>query len=48
MSFFQIARNEALADLLSSVVIPEMLWHYTSSEGLLGIVQNDTLRFSDT
>ena len=46
--YFETARNEVMAGYYDALVIPEKLWHYTSSEGLLGIIQNHSLRFSDT
>ncbi len=45
-SFFQGAAGRVVRPHQSE--LPRSLYHYTSSEGLLGIISTNTLRFSDT
>lgn len=45
--FFGFVANEVLHDLAASPAVPPVLWHYTTSAGLLGIVDTGSLRFAE-
>lgn len=47
-SHFGTIANDVQEEITGTSVPPELLWHYTSSSGLLGIIESNTLRFSDS
>lgn len=48
--FFDSVRHkssEVIAEVAGDQSTPDKLWHYTTSAGLIGIIENQNLRFSD-
>ena len=47
LEFFKGIDTEVISAVVGEELYPELLWHYTSAEGLLGILTDNKIRFSD-